>query len=245
MKIQVAIVTGAATGLGAAFATHLASIGFDVGVCDLQDAGETLTGISAIGKRGTAVLADAADAEDVRAFAEHVAQELGPPSVLVNNVGISPYTPFGEISLDEWRRVLTVNLDSVFLMTQAFLPAMREAGWGRVVNLASSVAWDAQARDMVHYATTKMGLVGYTRALAAEVGRDGVTVNCLAPGLVRTPLLEQRVPAQRWEQTVGRQALPRALVPEDLLGALGFLVSPGADAVTGTCLPINGGRVWV
>ncbi|MGH8962990.1 MAG: SDR family NAD(P)-dependent oxidoreductase [Jatrophihabitantaceae bacterium] len=240
-----AVVTGAATGLGRSFAARLAGLGHAVAVCDLLDCGDTVDAIRGSGGTAFGARADASDPGDVSTFAEQVHDELGPVGVLVNNVGISPYAAFSDITLEQWRSVMTVNLDSLFLMTRAFLPDMIAAGGGRIVNLTSSVGWDPQSTQMVHYATSKLGVVGFTRSLAGEVGGHGVTVNCIAPGLVATPALLQRVPSERWADLRERQSVKRTLEPSDLLAALEFLVSPGAQLVTGTVVPVNGGRVWL
>lgn len=242
---RVAVVTGAASGLGAAYAVRLAELGFDVAVCDLGEAGETVAAVEAAGRRGLAVRADVADPGAVAAFADAVEAELGPAAVLVNNAGYSPFDRFEEITLEEWRRTIAVNLDGLFLVTRAFLPAMRVAGWGRVVNVTSAVCWDAERREVVHYAASKLGVVGFTRSLAGEVGADGVTVNCICPGIVRTPLLEERIPPEQWQRYLERQAVKRHAVPEDLLAALAMLVGEESGFITGTVLPVHGGRVVI
>jgi NAD(P)-dependent dehydrogenase (short-subunit alcohol dehydrogenase family) len=242
---RTAVVTGAASGLGQVLAEHLAATGHDVGLCDLVPCTETAERVAAHGRRVAHTVADVSAPDDVAAFAAHVHGELGQVGVLVNNVGISPYRPFLEIGLDEWRSVMRINLDSLLLVTQAFLPDMVEAGAGRVVCLTSSVVWDPQSTQMAHYATSKGGVWAFARSLAGEFGPHGITVNALAPGLVQTPALRERVPERRWEEVAARQAVHRTLVPHDLLAALDFLVSDGAGTVTGTTVPVNGGRVWL
>ena len=142
---RTAVVTGAASGLGQVMAEHLAATGHDVAVCDLVPCTETAERIRAQGRRAAHAVADVSSPDDVAAFADVIHAELGPVGVLVNHVGISPYRPFLEIDLEEWRSVMRVNLDSLLLVTQAFLPDMVEAGAGRVVCLTSSVVWDPQS----------------------------------------------------------------------------------------------------
>ena len=163
--------------------------------------------------------------------------------VLVNNAGISPYATFEDTDLDLWHRVQRVNLDSLYLMTHEFLPDLRRHGSGRIVNLTSSVVWDAQARNMTAYTMTKAAIVGFTRALAGEVGSSGVTVNAIAPGIVLTPDIERRVADAQLEAYRLRQAIPELTRPEDLMSTLLYVVDEATRMVTGACLPVNAGRV--
>lgn len=241
---KVAVVTGAGSGLGAVYAQRLAELGHDVAVCDLADPGETVAALRTTGRRALGMAADASQPEDVTRFADAVREELGPVEILVNNVGISPFTPFEEIALEEWRRVMTVNLDSCFLCTRAFLGDMKAAGWGRIVNVTSLMAWDALSRDVVHYVTSKLGVLGFTRSLASEVGVHGITVNAICPGIIRTPVLDERLAPERWERYLERQAIKQIAEPEDLLGALTMLVSEESGFITAVNVPVHGGRVW-
>ena len=238
-----AVVTGGAAGLGRAFAVALAQAGHAVAILDLADASETLAEVDAHGVTSLSRVGDASDPIAVSEFAADVRRELPPTRVVVNNVGISPYAKFDDTDLDLWHRVMRVNLDSMYLVTRAFLPDLIAHGTGRVVNLTSTVVWDSQARDMVAYGTSKAAVVGFTRALAGEVGAHGVTVNAIAPGIVLTPDIVARVPAERLETYRGRQAVPVLADPSDFASALLFLVSPASGQVTGTVLPVNGGRV--
>jgi len=240
----VAVVTGGAQGLGRMFARTLAELGHDVAVLDVLDTTEVDADVAGAGRRFVGVRGDAADATAVADLAEAVHHRLGRVRVLVNNVGISPYRPFAEETLESWHTVLRVNLDSAFLATQAFLPDLRADGRGRIVNLTSSVVWDAAVRDMVAYSTTKAAIVGLTRGLATELGPDGVTVNCIAPGIVLTPDIEGRVPEEKLAAYRERQAVKRLARPDDLAATLRYLVDKGAQLVTGTVQPVNGGRVW-
>lgn len=242
---RIAVVTGAASGLGAAFAVRLAELDFDVAVCDLEDAGATVAAVEMCGRRGLGAIADVADPAAVEEFAAAVREGLGTPTVLVNNVGISPHARFADVSLEEWRRVMAVNLDGLFLVTRAFLDGMIDAGWGRIVNMTSALGWDAQGRDVVPYATSKLGVLGFTRSLAAEVGEHGITVNAICPGIVRTPTMSERLDPGRWEVYSERQAVGRIAEPEDLLAALSLLVAEEARMITAVNLPVHGGRVWL
>ena len=244
-QAQVAVVTGAGSGLGAAFAVRLAELGYDIAVCDIASCEETVTAVRGCGRRALGCVADAASQSDVERFARGVHDQLGPIRVLVNNVGISPYTPFEQVTLEDWRRVMAVNLDSLFLMTQAFLDDMKALRWGRIVNMTSALAWDPQRRDVVPYVTSKLGVLGFTRALATEVGQYGITVNAICPGIIRTPRLDERVPAQQWEVYRERQAVRTIAEPSDLLAALSLLVSDEARLMTAVNLPVHGGRVWL
>jgi len=239
-----AIVTGGASGLGAAFATGLGACGHDVAILDLQGADDVAAQIAALGVRVLHRVGDASDPDEVATFVSELSSsKLSPIRVLVNNAGISPYAPFVATDLQTWHRVLRVNLDSLFLMTQAVLPALRAHGSGRIVNLSSSIVWDAQVRDMTAYATSKAAIVGFTRALAGEVGGSGVTVNAIAPGIVLTPDIRGRVPTERLEIYRDRQSIPVIAEPEDLVNTLLYLIDEETRFVTGATLPVNGGRV--
>jgi NAD(P)-dependent dehydrogenase (short-subunit alcohol dehydrogenase family) len=241
----VAVVTGGAAGLGAAFVAALLGDGHDVAVLDLAASGTPDTAEpSPAGGRTLTVAGDATDPDALEAFADRVRSELGPPRVLVNNVGFSPYRPFADETLDGWRRVMALNVESTVLATQTFLPDLVSEPDARVVNLSSSVLWDSETRGMVAYTAAKGAVLGLTRALARELGDRDVTVNAIAPGIVRTPDTA-RVAEETLERYRLRQAVPRIAVPEDLTTALLYLVARGSGQVTGTVLGVNGGRVWV
>lgn len=237
------MVTGGAQGLGRVFAETLAEGGHAVAILDVVDCDATLDAISSRGGMAIAARGDASDPTDVSAFKSYVNKNLPPVRVLVNNAGISPYAPFAETLLADWHRIMRINLDSAFLLTQAFLNDLISSRSGRVVNLTSSVVWDMQAKNMTAYATSKAGIVGLTRALASELGIHGVTVNCIAPGIVLTSDIMDRVNAERLEAYRDRQSVKTLAHPSDLVSALEFLVSEKSGQVTGTVLPVNGGRV--
>lgn len=237
---RVAVVTGGAAGIGQAFVERLAREGMRVVIADLADASDTVARAEAAGGEVLAVRCDIASEEGVAALAEASRERFGPADVLVHNAGIYPLVDFAEMTFADWRRVLAVNLDSAFLLCDAFLPGMRARGWGRVVCL-SSTAFHAGMGGMVHYVASKGGIIGLVRALAAEVGGDGVTVNAIAPSLVRTKGTTDDPRA--FDAVAASQAIARTQVPGDLTGALSFLVSEDAAFVTGQTLVVDGGRV--
>ena len=240
-----AVVTGAARGLGQHFAVALAEAGHDVAILDLDDASATRELIETTGRRCLTVCGDASDPQDVHSFVAAVRNGLPPTRVLVNNAGISPYASFVDTDFALWQRVSRVNLDSMYLMTHGLVKDICATGRGRIVNLTSSVVWDAQARNMTAYTMTKSAIVGFTRALAGELGTQGVTVNCIAPGIVLTPDIEDRVAESQLEIYRNRQAIPHITAPEDLISTLLYLVDERTRMVTGATLPVNAGRVIV
>ncbi len=184
------------------------------------------------------------DRAQVDAAVERVRAEVGPPLVLVNNAGIPGFKEFLKISDEKWDRIMAVNLSGPFYFAQAVVPDMIEAGWGRIVNISSSSAQSGQPY-MVHYVTSKAGLIGFTKALALELGPLGITVNTIPPGFVDTPMLrssEQRgLLGGTVDQTAERSPVRRAGTPEDIAHACSFLVSDGASYVTGQVIGVNGG----
>ena len=247
MSARVAIVTGAARGIGAATALRLAADGFAVAVIDLEedDARSTVEAIEAAGGRALAVGADVADAEQVQAAVDRIAAELGPPLVLVNNAGVTRDNLLFKMSDADWDMVMHVHLRGSFLMTRAVQKHMTEAKWGRIVNLSSTSALGN--RGQANYATAKAGLQGFTKTLAIELGKFGVTANSIAPGFIVTDMTRataERI-GQEWEPYVAARAaaipVARAGQPEDIAHTVSFLVSEGAGFVSGQVIYVAGG----
>jgi 3-oxoacyl-[acyl-carrier protein] reductase len=241
------VVTGAARGIGAATARRLAADGFAVGVLDLQEkaAQDTVDAITAAGGRALAVGADVADPEQVAAAVTGLAGELGPPTVLVNNAGVTRDNLLFKMTLDDWDTVVAVHLRGSFLMTRAVQKHMVDARYGRIVNISSTSALGN--RGQANYSAVKAALQGFTKTLAIELGPFGVTVNCVAPGLIvsdMTRATAQRI-GQDWETYLAARtkAIPvgRAGQPEDIANAVSFLVSEEAGFVSGQVLYVAGG----
>lgn len=245
---RTAIVTGAGSGIGRAIATRLAADGLVVAVLDLDDeAAEKVTAeIVGAGHQAVAIGGvDVADRAQVDAAVERVRVDTGPPLVLVNNAGVTGFKRFADITDEKWDRLMQVNLNGPFYCTQAVLPDMEAARWGRIVNISSSSAQGGQPY-MVHYVTSKAGLIGMTKALALELGPLGITVNTIPPGFIDTPMLrvseEKGLLGGSLEDNAQKTPVRRAGTPEDIAHACSFLVSEGASYVTGQVIGVNGGR---
>jgi 3-oxoacyl-[acyl-carrier protein] reductase len=244
---RVAIVTGAARGIGAATAQRLAADGLAVAVLDLSedDARDTVQAIEAAGGRATAVGCDVGDADQVQAAVDRVADELGPPVVLVNNAGVTRDNLLFKMTDEDWDLVMHVHLRGSFLMTRAAQKHMIEAQWGRIVNLSSTSALGN--RGQANYATAKAGLQGFTKTIAVELGKFGVTANAIAPGFIVTDMTKATAArlGQEWEPYVAARAaaipVARAGCPEDIAHTVSFLVSEGAGFVSGQVLYVAGG----
>jgi 3-oxoacyl-[acyl-carrier protein] reductase len=244
---KVAIVTGAARGIGAATAQRLAQDGFAVAVLDLkaEACADTVAAIESAGGRALAVGADVSDAEQVQAAVDRIAAELGPPVVLVNNAGVTRDNLLFKMSDSDWDVVMNVHLRGSFLMTRAAQKHMIEAKWGRIVNLSSTSALGN--RGQANYSTAKAGLQGFTKTLAIELGKFGVTANAIAPGFIQTEMT--RATAERigeeWEGYVAKRAaaipVARAGVPEDIAHTVSFFVSEGAGFISGQVIYAAGG----
>jgi len=244
---RVAIVTGAARGIGAATAKRLAADGFAVGVLDLDEAScaDTVKAIEADGGKALAVSVNVGDAALVEAAVERVANELGRPVVLVNNAGITRDNMLFKMSEDDWDAVMTVHLRGAFLMTRATQKYMTQAGFGRVVNLSSVSALGN--RGQANYATAKAGLQGFTKTVAIELGKFGVTCNAIAPGFIETEMTAATAArlgiSMEDFKAAAASTIPVARVgqPEDIAHTVSFLVSEGAGFVSGQVIYVAGG----
>ena len=240
-----AIVTGGASGNGLATCRRLARDGVGIGVWDIDYPGaqRTAAELVAAGARAVACNVDVSVRTQINAGVERVHAELGPVQILVNNAGITSFRPFLEVTEAEWERVMSVNLKSLFLVTQAVLPDMLSAGWGRVINISSSSAQSGSAR-MTTYASSKGGVIAFTKSLALELAASGITVNNVPPGFVDTPMLQAS--SEKITGGIAGQAasspMKRPGRPEDIAAACAFLASEEAGYVTGLTLSVNGGR---
>ena len=238
---KVAVVTGGARGIGRAISLRLAADGAAVAVWDLNADGahETAHLIAQAGGKAIACIGDAADADEVARCAAETRKAFGPVGILVNNAGIVGFHKFLTITEEMWDRMMRVNIKGPFLCTQALVPDMLDAGWGRIINISSSSA-QTGAGAMSHYVASKGGVIGLTRALAVEFAASGITVNNVPPGFVDTPMLrESPVDLDAFAQTTPMKRPGR---PEDIAAAVAWLASEDGGYVTGQTISVNGGR---
>ena len=244
---RTAVVTGAARGIGAAVAQRLASDGFAVACVDLQESScqATVENIEAAGGKALAVGVDVADEPAVQAGVERIAEELGAPTVLVNNAGILRDNLLFKMSSGDWDAVMAVHLRGSFLMTRAAQRYMTEARWGRIVNLSSTSALGN--RGQVNYSAAKAGLQGFTKTLAIELGKFGVTANAVAPGFIETDMTAETARRIGMDfddfkaAAASQTPVPRIGKPEDVAHAVSFFVSEDAGFVSGQVLYVAGG----
>jgi 3-oxoacyl-[acyl-carrier protein] reductase len=244
---RVAIVTGAGRGIGAAVAKRLAQDGFAVGVLDLAEDNckDTVSGIQAAGGTALAVGADVSDAGQVVSAVNKVAEELGPPTVLVNNAGVLRDNLLFKMSEDDWDLVLGVHLRGAFLMSREAQKHMTEQKWGRIVNLSSISALGN--RGQANYSAAKAGMQGFTKTLAIELGKFGITANAIAPGFIETDMTAATaarvgVDFEQFKEGAAA-AIPvrRVGQPEDIAAMASFLVSDEAGFVSGQVIYVAGG----
>jgi len=243
LKDRVAIVTGAARGLGKAFCLALASEGAKIMAIDIAEMDDTLKGIEAAGGAAKGLQADVSSEKDTLKIAEETFRSFGRIDILVNNAAIIyglVRKPFFEIDPSVWDRVMAVNVKGPWLCTKAVFPFMKKQGKGKIITLSSETFFTG-SHGFVHYVASKGGVVALTRALAVELGPHNININSIAPGFTDTEASRSIADITKYD--VSRTPLNRLQQPEDLLGALIFLASDESDFITGQTLLVDGGRV--
>ena len=244
---RTAIVTGAGSGIGLAIAERLADDGLAVAIFDRDgDAAQSAAAkVGAAGGTAIGLTVDVTDRPGIEAAVAEVGSRLSVPTVLVNNAGLDGFDPFLSITPEKWARLLEVNLTGTFHCCQAVVPGMIEAGWGRIVNISSSSAQGGQPL-MTHYVASKAGVIGFTKALALELGPKGITVNTIPPGFIDTPMLRRTeskgLLGQGVDYHASQSPVRRVGRPEDIAAACSFLVRDEASYITGQVIGVNGGR---
>jgi NAD(P)-dependent dehydrogenase (short-subunit alcohol dehydrogenase family) len=242
---KTAVVTGGGRGIGRAYCERLAKDGANVVVVDIDDASKLVAELEGSGEK-TSMVCDVSKPEQIAKVAERVLDQFGRCDIFVNNAAVFPVTDLKTITLDVWRRVQSVNVEPLLLFAQAFVPAMTEAHWGRIVSTGSSVTLSQQQHDLA-YVTSKGSIHALVRALANDLGETGITVNAIAPTIVKTEGLVARTPPggpsvdEIIKLVVSMQTIKRPSTPTDAANALSFLVSEDAGFITGQILHVDGG----
>ena len=241
---KVAIVTGGAQGIGRAIAGGLAREGARIVVADLQQAESAADSYA----DGVGLTVDVSSEDDTARMVRETVERCGSVDILVNNAGLYAsleMRPFTEIPFEEWNRVMEVNVASMFLTSRAVVPVMREQGGGKIVNISSGTPFRG-VPFLLHYVTSKGAIVAFTRALAKELGKDSIHVNCVAPGFTMSDGVKAHpeVVEKLRDASVSTRTIQRDQVPEDVVGAVVFLCSPAADFVTGQTMVIDGGQYF-
>jgi 2-hydroxycyclohexanecarboxyl-CoA dehydrogenase len=238
------VVTGGASGIGRQIALRLAHDGADVAVFDVNANGarQVVEEATALGRRALAVEVDVSSSASVARGVEAVREALGPIRILINDAGIAGFTTLLEMGEDEWDRMIAVHLKGTFNCAKAVLPDMIAASWGRIINIASLAGLNGGGAGLTAYAAAKAGIVGFTKALAHEVGAQGITVNAIAPGLIDTPAIRRAgAPADLYDRVVQGMPVRRIGQPEDIAAACAYLVSEESSFFTGQVMSPNGG----
>jgi NAD(P)-dependent dehydrogenase (short-subunit alcohol dehydrogenase family) len=245
---KVAVVTGAATGIGRAIAAELAQAGARVVIADVRGAEEAVRSLAGAGAEAISVAADVTSPEALAGLAAATAEAFGGADILVNNAGLFgtlEFRPFTEIPLAEWHKVMDVNVLGCFLAARALVPQMRERGGGRIINIGSTSQFKGTV-GLVHYSTSKGAVAGLTRALARELGPDGILVNQVSPGFTISDGVAEHLEsfAAMHARASGARVLRRDMAPSDIIGAVRFLAGPWAGFMTGQDIVVDGGAVF-
>jgi NAD(P)-dependent dehydrogenase (short-subunit alcohol dehydrogenase family) len=241
---RVAVITGAGRGIGQAICRGMAERGATVVAVDIGDLDETERIVQAAQRDWLGIHADVSSPEDTRRVAQEVQARFGHCDILVNNAGIYPRQNWDEVDYDAWRKVLSVNLDSQFLMCQALVPLMKRGGWGCIVNITSDSLLLPGA-GMTAYKASKAGVIGFTRGLAADLVEYGITVNAVGPAHTRTPGILESGGTAGLERSAQRRIIKRIAEPDDVVGTILFLASDDSYFVTGQTIMANGGGGFV
>lgn len=244
---RVAIVTGGGHGIGKAYATRLASEGAKLVIAEIDEkaAQAVAQELTATGHEALGVRTDVSDAASVEKMAAATIKRFGRIDVLVNNAAIfatvpMSRSPFDQITIDEWDRMMSVNLKGTWLASCAVIPQMRKQGYGKIINISSGTALKGSP-SRIHYVTSKAGILGFTKTLANEVGKDNICVNCVAPGSTLSEENPDEGIIKMRNQAVSSRALKRVQSPDDLTGAIVFFASADSDFITGQTLVVDGG----
>jgi 3-oxoacyl-[acyl-carrier protein] reductase len=244
LKDKVVIVTGGANGIGRLYCEHFHREGARLLIADVDVKGAEALAKSLNHKnnnqRAVGLKVDVTSEKDTERMARKAIKSFGRIDVLLNNAGTYPHVEFEKITFEAWQRVVSVNLDSVFLCSKAVLPQMKKQRSGKIINVATNLIW-VGLPAMVHYIAAKAGIIGFTRSLSREIGAYGITVNAIAPGAVIPAGLLDEVSMRRVEMIVEHQCVKRPQRPDDLVGPVIFLASSDSDFISGQVLTVDGG----